>query len=107
MSACAPMLARSMSCSRAQHTRLTADRASGALLGGEVVGEDGVEKSIDIMATALWGRLRAADLAELDLAYAPPFSPVLAPLQAVGEVLYKAVSEARAAVDLPLICWVM
>ena len=72
-----------------------------------MVGEDGVDKSIDIMATARWGRLRAADLAELDLAYAPPFSPVLAPRQAAGEVLNKAVSEARAAVDLPLFCWGM
>ena len=72
-----------------------------------MVGEDGVDKSIDIMSTARWGRLRAADLAELDLAYAPPFWPVLAPLQAAGEVLNKAVSEARAAVDLPLFCWVM
>ena len=96
-----------MSRSRAQHTRLTADRATGALPGGEVVGEGGVDKTIDIMATALWARLRAADLAELDLAYAPPFWPVLAPLQAAGEVLNKAVSEARAAVDLPLFCWVM
>lgn len=97
----APSRARYMSKSRPLQVRLTADRITGRLLGCQVVGEDAVDKTIDIMATALWGKLRTHDLSELDLAYAPPFSPVLAPSQVAGEVLNKIVSEARAAIGPP------
>lgn len=102
-----PSRARYMSKSRPLHVRLTADRITGLLLGCEVVGEDAVDKTIDIMATALWGKLRTNDLAELDFAYAPPFSPVLAPSQVAGEVLNKVVTEARATLELSMFCWVM
>jgi NADPH-dependent 2,4-dienoyl-CoA reductase/sulfur reductase-like enzyme/rhodanese-related sulfurtransferase len=54
--------------------KLVYDRATGRLLGGQAFGEAGVEKRIDVLATALAGELTLDDLAELDLAYAPPYS---------------------------------
>lgn len=45
----------------------------GALLGAQAVGKNGVDKRIDVLATALRAGMRVTDLAELELAYAPPF----------------------------------
>lgn len=47
--------------------------ASGRLLGGQAFGSDGVDKRLDVLATALAGKLTVDDLADLELAYAPPF----------------------------------
>lgn len=44
------------------------------LLGGQAYGEVGVEKRIDVLATALHGKMTLEDLSELDLAYAPPYN---------------------------------
>ncbi|MDE2253276.1 MAG: FAD-dependent oxidoreductase [Betaproteobacteria bacterium] len=85
----APSRARYMRASRTLKIVLTVQRGTGLVLGGEVSGEDAVDKTVDILATAIWGKLHANDLADLDLAYAPPFSPVLAPVQLAGDVLYK------------------
>jgi NADPH-dependent 2,4-dienoyl-CoA reductase/sulfur reductase-like enzyme len=57
------------------------ERGSGRLLGCQVVGGRGAGKRIDVAATALWAGLTVADVAGLDLAYAPPFSPVWDPVQ--------------------------
>jgi len=54
--------------------KLVYDRATGRVLGGQAFGHAGVEKRIDVLATALAGELTLDDLAELDLAYAPPYS---------------------------------
>jgi len=59
---------------------LTADRQSGRLLGGLMFGAEGVAKRIDVVATALHARLRARELIDLDLSYAPPFAPVWDPV---------------------------
>ncbi|MGQ0845169.1 MAG: FAD-dependent oxidoreductase [Sporichthyaceae bacterium] len=57
------------------------ERGTGLLLGGQIVGRGrGAGKRIDVLATALWAGLTAADLAEADLSYAPPFSPVRDPV---------------------------
>ncbi len=45
----------------------------GRVLGAQAVGLDGVDKRLDVIATALRGRLTIDDLAHLELAYAPPF----------------------------------
>ena len=50
------------------------DRKTGRLLGGQAYGEEGVEKRIDALAVALQGGMGLDDLAEVDLAYAPPYS---------------------------------
>ncbi|HEY0969437.1 MAG TPA: FAD-dependent oxidoreductase [Gemmatimonadales bacterium] len=53
--------------------KLTVAEADGRLLGAQVVGGAGVDKRLDVLATAIRFGARAADLASLDLAYAPPF----------------------------------
>jgi NADPH-dependent 2,4-dienoyl-CoA reductase/sulfur reductase-like enzyme/rhodanese-related sulfurtransferase len=60
--------------------KLVYDRLSGRLLGGQAFGEQGVEKRIDALATALHGRMALSDLAEIDFAYSPPFSSANDPL---------------------------
>jgi len=60
--------------------KLVYDRSSGRLLGGQAFGEEGVEKRIDALATALHGRLTLDDLSEIDFAYSPPFSSANDPL---------------------------
>jgi NADPH-dependent 2,4-dienoyl-CoA reductase/sulfur reductase-like enzyme len=61
--------------------KLIAERGTGRLIGGQIVGRgQGAGKRIDTIATALWAGLTAADLAEADLSYAPPFSPVRDPV---------------------------
>jgi NADPH-dependent 2,4-dienoyl-CoA reductase/sulfur reductase-like enzyme/rhodanese-related sulfurtransferase len=45
----------------------------GRLLGGQIVGSEGVDKRLDVLATAIYGGMTIQDLEQLDLAYAPPF----------------------------------
>jgi NADPH-dependent 2,4-dienoyl-CoA reductase/sulfur reductase-like enzyme/rhodanese-related sulfurtransferase len=54
--------------------KLVYDRKTARLLGGQAFGHGGVEKRVDVLATALHGGMTLHDLAELDLAYAPPYS---------------------------------
>ena len=55
------------------HLMLHVGAADGRLLGAQAVGADGVDKRIDVLASALRGGLSVADLIDLDLAYAPPY----------------------------------
>ncbi|HLY81371.1 MAG TPA: FAD-dependent oxidoreductase [Acidimicrobiales bacterium] len=64
--------------------KLLAERGSGRLLGGQVFGTEGTAKRIDVLATAITAGMTAEDLVELDLSYAPPFSPVWDPVQAAA-----------------------
>jgi NADPH-dependent 2,4-dienoyl-CoA reductase/sulfur reductase-like enzyme len=66
--------------SRPITVKLLAERGSGRLLGGQIVGGEGAAKRIDVVATALHAGLTAADMLYLDLAYAPPVSPVWDPV---------------------------
>ncbi|SDN01844.1 NADPH-dependent 2,4-dienoyl-CoA reductase, sulfur reductase [Halogranum gelatinilyticum] len=66
---------------------LTADRDSGKLLGGTIVGSDRAAIRIDTVATALAGELTVSEVERLDLAYAPPFSPVWDPVLTAAKVL--------------------
>jgi NADPH-dependent 2,4-dienoyl-CoA reductase/sulfur reductase-like enzyme len=61
--------------------KLMAERETGRILGGQIIGHEGAAKRIDVLATALTARLTVEDLIGLDLAYAPPFSSVWDPLQ--------------------------
>jgi len=49
------------------------DPETGKLLGAQVVGQEGVDKRIDVLATALQAGLTVYDIAELELAYSPPY----------------------------------
>jgi NADPH-dependent 2,4-dienoyl-CoA reductase/sulfur reductase-like enzyme len=53
-----------------------ADRVTGRVLGGQMVGGEGTGKRIDALATAIWKEATLDDLAWADLAYAPPFTGV-------------------------------
>ncbi|MDQ0219970.1 CoA-disulfide reductase [Peribacillus cavernae] len=54
---------------------------NGQLLGGQLIGKQGVDKRIDVLATALFQRMTVTELEDLDLAYAPPFNSVWDPIQ--------------------------
>ena len=71
------------------HVELVADRSTGRLLGGSVIGEDGAAGRINVIATALQSRLRVEDFEQLDLAYSPPFSTVWDPLLIAAQQLVK------------------
>ena len=60
--------------------KLVYDRKSARLLGAQAFGKAGVDKRIDVLATALHGRMTLEDLSELDLAYAPPYSSANDPI---------------------------
>lgn len=60
------------------------ERRTGKLLGAQIVGSDGVDKRIDVLATAIRAGMTAADLTELDLAYAPPYSSAKDPVNMAG-----------------------
>ncbi len=57
---------------------------SGRLLGAQIVGFEGVDKRIDVIATAIHANMTAYDLTELDLAYAPPYSSAKDPVNMAG-----------------------
>jgi len=70
--------------------KLVAEAGSGRLLGGQVLGRGGVAQRIDLLATALYSALTLAELADLDLAYAPPFNSVWDPVQVAATRLLRA-----------------
>ena len=57
---------------------------SGRILGAQIVGYGGVDKRIDVLATAIRARMTAFDLTELDLSYAPPYSSAKDPVNMAG-----------------------
>ena len=54
------------------------------ILGAELFGEYGVDKRVDVLSTAIYAKLKVSDLSQLDLAYAPPFSPAKDPIVVTG-----------------------
>ncbi len=66
---------------RPVHIKIHYDKSDCRLLGCQMVGEKGVAHRINIMATAITNKMDAEGFSNLDLAYAPPFSPVWDPLQ--------------------------
>ena len=72
-----------------------ADRATGRMLGAQIVGYQGVDKRIDVLATAITFGARAEDLFHLDLAYAPPFATTKDPVMYTGMILENAIHRGR------------
>ncbi|MEL1244375.1 FAD-dependent oxidoreductase [Flavobacterium sp. DGU11] len=67
--------------------KLIAEKNSGRLLGGQIIGEEDAAKRIDVLATALTHNLTLQNIIDLDLSYAPPFSPVWDPVQTAARKL--------------------
>ena len=66
--------------------KILVDPESGAILGAQGVGRDGVDKRIDVIATAMRGGITAIELADLELAYAPPFGSAKDPVNMLGYI---------------------
>ena len=80
-------IAGSMPGSKKVGVRLTADRATGKLLGAQALGEAGAVSRINTLACALWAGLGIDEIGYLDLAYAPPFSPSWDPIHVAAQTL--------------------
>jgi len=75
--------------------KAVADKASGRLLGVQIVGFEGVDKRIDVFVTAITFKAKVEDLFHLDLAYAPPFSTTKDPVMYTGMILDNAINKGR------------
>jgi NADPH-dependent 2,4-dienoyl-CoA reductase/sulfur reductase-like enzyme len=72
--------------------KIVAHQLSGRLLGGNWIGWDGEARKINTMAVALQGGMTLEEISRLDLAYAPPFSPVWDPLLIAASLLQKKIT---------------
>ena len=70
----------------ALHIKLIAENRTGKVLGAQIVGEQGVDKRIDVLATAITAGMSVEDLEHLDLAYAPQFNSAKGPVIMAGFV---------------------
>jgi len=66
--------------------KTVAEEGTGRLLGAQVLGERGVDKRVDVLATAITGKMSVFDLENLDLAYSPPFGSANDPVNTAGFV---------------------
>ncbi len=64
--------------------KLLSEKANGRILGAQIVGGAGVDKRIDVVATAIYGAMTVEDLENLDLAYSPPFGAAKDPIILAG-----------------------
>jgi CoA-disulfide reductase len=69
------------------------DKENGKLLGAQVVGYEGADKRLDVLATAIRAGMTVYDLTELELAYAPPFSSAKDPVNMAGFVAENILTE--------------
>lgn len=66
--------------------KLLFDAETERIYGAQVVGRESVDKQIDVIATAIYSGLKVTQLAELELAYAPPFGSAKSPINMLGYV---------------------
>jgi len=69
--------------------KILAEKGSGRLLGGQIVGKEGAAKRIDILATALHAGFTLEEVTDIDLSYAPPYSPLWDPVAIAARVAMK------------------
>jgi len=67
-------------------SKIIVEEGSGRLLGAQILGNKGVDKRIDVLATAIYAGMTVNDLENLDLAYAPPFGTANDPVNTAGFV---------------------
>jgi NADPH-dependent 2,4-dienoyl-CoA reductase/sulfur reductase-like enzyme len=70
--------------------KLVGEVGTGRVLGGQIVGEEGAAKRIDVLAAVVSTAMTADELIDLDLSYAPPFSPVWDPVAVAARALARA-----------------
>jgi len=86
------------------HLKLLFSSETGKILGAQAVGRDGVDKRIDLIATAIYAGLTVDDLTELELNYAPPFSSAKDPVNLagmIGQNIQNGLVETVSPIDLP------
>ncbi|WP_066194211.1 CoA-disulfide reductase [Gracilibacillus timonensis] len=66
------------------HIKLLYHPYTNHVLGGQIIGKKGVDKRIDVLATALYNQMTIDQLQDLDLAYAPPYNGVWDPIQKIA-----------------------
>ncbi|MEI7455671.1 MAG: FAD-dependent oxidoreductase [Nitrosomonadales bacterium] len=71
----------------------------GKILGAQAVGADGADKRIDVISTAIHGNLNVEDLAELELAYAPPFGSAKDPINIAGYVAINVLNKSHEMIE--------
>jgi NADPH-dependent 2,4-dienoyl-CoA reductase/sulfur reductase-like enzyme len=74
-------------------TKMIAEKRSGRLLGGQIIGQEGAAKRVDVIATALWNEMTVDDMLQMDLSYAPPFAPVWDPVLITARKAWQKVEE--------------
>ena len=72
--------------------KLIFEPITGEILGAQGVGIEGVDKRIDVIATAMRGSITAPELADLELAYAPPFGSAKDPVNMLGYIAENLIS---------------
>jgi NADPH-dependent 2,4-dienoyl-CoA reductase/sulfur reductase-like enzyme len=70
--------------------KLVAERGTGRLRGGQIVGVAGAAKRVDVHAVAIWAGMTVHELEQLDLGYAPPVAPVFDPLLVAASATVRA-----------------
>ncbi len=73
--------------------KLLYKKGGGEILGAQIVGYDGVDKRIDVIATAVRANMTVFDLTDLELAYAPPYSSAKDPVNMAGYVAENVLTE--------------
>lgn len=68
--------------------KILSHQETNQLLGGQIIGKAGVDKRIDVLATALFNEMTLDQLVDLDLAYAPPYNGVWDPIQQISRKSY-------------------
>jgi NADPH-dependent 2,4-dienoyl-CoA reductase/sulfur reductase-like enzyme len=74
-------------------TKMVVEKRSGRLLGAQIVGREGAAKRIDVLAAVLWSGLGVDEILNLDLSYAPPYSPLWDPVLIAARKAWDQVEE--------------
>jgi len=77
-------------------TKLIVEKRSGQHLGAQIIGREGAAKRIDVLSVALWAGMGVDEILNLDLSYAPPFSPVWDPVLIAARKAWERVEETLA-----------
>nr|MDP9453941.1 flavoprotein oxidoreductase [Actinomycetota bacterium] len=74
-------------------TKMVVEKRSGRLLGAQIVGREGAAKRIDVLAAVVWSGLGVDEILNLDLSYAPPYSPLWDPVLIAARKAWDRVEE--------------